>query len=111
VSWRTCTTSSCEFLRSTNAHACAFVIGAEIPPRLAGRWLRKAEALAGLPPLAGGRWHPYRRLFATELAHVPAKAAAALGGWKDPRTMQAIYQQPEGAALYAAALEVGHTGS
>jgi hypothetical protein len=29
--------------------------------------------LSVLPKLAGGRWHPYRRLFATELAHVPAE--------------------------------------
>ena len=31
-------------------------------------------------------------------------------GWKDPQTMTDIYQQPAGAALYTAALEVGKTG-
>ena len=36
--------------------------------------------------------------------------AAALGGWKNPQTMQSIYQQPAGDALYTAALEVGKTG-
>lgn len=77
---------------------------------LAGKWLRRAEKKAKLAPLAGGRWHPYRRLFATELAHVPAKVAAALGGWKDPQTMQSVYQQPGGSDLYSAALEVGRTG-
>ena len=59
-------------------------------------------------PAAGGI--PTGGLFATELAHVPAKVAAALGGWKDPKTMTDIYQQPAGAALYTAALEVGKTG-
>jgi hypothetical protein len=76
-------------------------------PDLAGKWLVRAEAKAKLPKLAGGRWHPYRRLFATELAHVPAKTAAMLGGWKNPATMQRLYQQPSGADLYAAAAEVG----
>ena len=74
---------------------------------LAAKWLVKAEEKAKLPKLAGGRWHPYPRLFATELAHVPAKTAAMLGGWKNPATMQRLYQQPTGESLYAAALEVG----
>lgn len=74
---------------------------------LAGKWLVRAEEKAELPKLAGGRWHPYRRLFATELAHVPAKTAAMLGGWKNPATMQRLYQQPTGESLYAAAMEVG----
>ena len=74
---------------------------------LAGKWLVRAEQKADLPKLAGGRWHPYRRLFATELAHVPAKTAAMLGGWRNPTTMQRLYQQPSGESLYAAAAEVG----
>ena len=77
---------------------------------LAGKWLVRAEKLAGLPKLAGGRWHPYRRLFATELAHVPAKTAAMLGGWRNPATMQRLYQHPTGESLYAAAMEVGKSG-
>ena len=77
---------------------------------LAGKWLLRAEEKAQLPKLAGGRWHPYRRLFATELAHVPAKTAAMLGGWKNPATMQRLYQQPTGESLYAAAMEVGKGG-
>ncbi|MCH7972194.1 MAG: hypothetical protein IH960_14320 [Chloroflexi bacterium] len=77
---------------------------------LAGKWLVRAEKKAKLPKLIGGRWHPYRRLFATELAHVPAKVAAMLGGWKNPATMQRLYQQPCGHDLYAAASEVGKTG-
>ena len=77
---------------------------------LAAKWLVRAEKKAKLPKLAGGRWHPYRRLFATELAHVPAKTAAMLGGWKNPATMQRLYQQPTGESLYAAAMEVGKSG-
>jgi len=77
---------------------------------LAGKWLVRAEKRAKLPKLAGGRWHPYRRLFATELAHVPAKVAAMLGGWKNPATTQRLYQQPTGESLYAAAMEVGKSG-
>ncbi|HZD04256.1 MAG TPA: tyrosine-type recombinase/integrase, partial [Longimicrobiales bacterium] len=60
---------------------------------LAGRWLRKAEKMAGLPKLAGGRWHPYRRLFATELKTVPIQDVAAAGGWKSVETVRQIYQQ------------------
>jgi integrase len=71
---------------------------------------RRAEEKAKLPKLAGGRWHPYRRLFATELAHVPAKTASMLGGWKNPATMQRLYQQPTGDYLYAGAMEVGKSG-
>lgn len=76
---------------------------------LAGKWLVRAEKKAKLSKLKGGRWHPYRRLFATELAHVPAKTAAMLGGWKNPATMQRLYQQPTGESLYAAAAQVGKT--
>jgi len=36
---------------------------------LAARWLLRAEALAELPKLVGGVWHPYRRLWATERKH------------------------------------------
>ena len=81
--------------------------GRPLRAEIASRWLVSAEKLANLPRLSGGRWHPYRRLFATELAHVPAKTAAMLGGWKNPATMQALYQQPTGESLYAAAMEVG----
>jgi hypothetical protein len=56
-------------------------------------WLLKAEALAGLPKLEGGLWHPYRRKFATELLEVPDRVVARLGGWKCTRTLD-LYQQP-----------------
>jgi len=32
---------------------------------LAAAWLRQTEKLAGLEPLQGGAWHPFRRAWAT----------------------------------------------
>jgi integrase len=57
------------------------------------RWLKQAEQLAGLEPLDGGLWHPYRRKFATEMVDVPDRIVARLGGWKTPRTLD-LYSQP-----------------
>ena len=62
---------------------------------LAGRWLMKAEELAELPSLSGGRWHPYRRLWATERRHLPAQDVAAAGGWSDTQVLTTIYQSAE----------------
>ena len=59
---------------------------------LASRWLMSAEALADLPSLSGGRWHPYRRLWATERRHLPAQDVAAAGGWTDTQALTTIYQ-------------------
>ena len=59
---------------------------------LAGGWLMKAEKLANLPALSGGRWHPYRRLWATERRHLPAMDVAAAGGWSDTQALTTIYQ-------------------
>lgn len=71
------------------------------------KWLRKAERLAGLEPLAGGLWHPYRRKFATEMANVPDRLVARLGGWKSPRTLD-LYSQP-GEEMMLEALEQRRT--
>lgn len=54
--------------------------------------LERAEKLAGLAPLEGGDWHPYRRLWATERKVFPVGDVAAAGGWKDRRTLEK-YQQ------------------
>ena len=59
---------------------------------LASRWLMKAEELAGLPSLSGGRWHPYRRLWATERRHLPAQDVVAAGGWTGTQALTTIYQ-------------------
>jgi len=66
--------------------------GRPILADLAGRWLMKAEALAGLPSLSCGRWHPYRRLWATERRHLPAQDVAAAGGWTGTQALTTIYQ-------------------
>lgn len=66
--------------------------GRPMRPNLAGRWLMKAEELAGLPPLSGGRWHPYRWLWATERRHLPAQDVAAAGGWTGTQALTTIYQ-------------------
>lgn len=47
---------------------------------VAGRLLLKAEALAKLPKLERGRWHPYRRLFAVERKHEPDVDVARVAG-------------------------------
>jgi integrase len=62
---------------------------------LAGDWLVKAEKLAKLPKLAGGRWHPYRRLWATERKHLPPQDVAAAGGWGDTQALTLIYQKAD----------------
>lgn len=69
---------------------------------VASRWLRKAEGLAQLPKLEGGVWHPYRRLFATRLRHLPDIDAARAGGWKTPQAMKLSYQQAEASGVLRA---------
>jgi hypothetical protein len=57
--------------------------------------LRQAEQAAGLPKLAGGLWHCYRRKWATERKHLPAADVAAAAGWRDIHTLLAIYSRPD----------------
>ena len=59
---------------------------------LASDWLQRAERLAGLTPLPGGIWHPFRREWATERKHISPKDVAAVGGWVDTQTLQKCYQ-------------------
>ena len=73
----------------------------------AGTWLRKAEKLADLPPLAGGRFHPFRRLFAIELKALPIHDVAAAGGWSSTETVQRIYQKPEAKGVLTAVQRIG----
>jgi integrase len=58
-------------------------------------WLRRAYRMAGIEPKRGGMWHPIRRKFATERKGHSAVDVAAYGGWRDLRTVQTIYQQPD----------------
>lgn len=66
----------------------------------AAKLLRQAERRAEVPHLAGGCWHPYRRKWGTERKHLPVQDVAQAGGWKNPATLQTIYQQPDDATLY-----------
>ncbi|WP_425152855.1 tyrosine-type recombinase/integrase [Candidatus Palauibacter sp.] len=54
-------------------------------------WLRLAERRAGLEPLDGGLWHPYRRMWATRRKHLPLPDLARAGGWASQQTLQACY--------------------
>ena len=81
----------------------------EAPMRIdtAGKWLLRAEKKAKLPKLAGGRWHPYRRLFATELRALPVHDVAAAGGWWSVETVQRIYQRAEAEGVLSAIQAIG----
>jgi integrase len=59
------------------------------------KWLRKAEEHAGLAPLDGGLWHPYRRTWATVRKHLPVTDVAQAGGWKDITTLLRCYTQAD----------------
>jgi hypothetical protein len=47
---------------------------------------RKAEQVAGVEPIPGGLWHPYRRKWATERKPWPLADVMMPGGWKDAQT-------------------------
>jgi len=79
------------------------------PTRAVDRWfmsrrLRAAYQRAGLKPLNGGVWHPFRRKFATERKHLPLRDVAVAGGWKEPRTLLECYQQSDVSTLQGVVL-------
>lgn len=82
--------------------AAPYAPGKPLGKPTAWAWLRKAERRAGLPKLAGGAYHPYRRLWASERAGLPDAAVAEAGGWKDERVMKASYQRVSGDVVLAA---------
>lgn len=53
--------------------------------------LEKAEQRAGIVPLDGGDWHPYRRLWSTRRKHFPWADIQAVTGRKDRRTFERSY--------------------
>jgi hypothetical protein len=62
----------------------------------AERQLLKAEALAGLPKLKQGIWHPYRRRFGTSRKHHPSADVEAVGGWaRNSSSLRKCYQLPD----------------
>ena len=68
----------------------------------AAKWLLRAEKLAGQAKFAGGVFHPYRRLWATERRHLPPHDVAAAGGWTDTQALTLIYQKATPAGVLAA---------
>jgi len=73
--------------------------GQPITKNRATIWLLQGEALAKLPKLKGGTWHPYRRKWATARKHLPLTDVAAAGGWKSTATLLRCYQQPDDATM------------
>jgi 2-polyprenyl-6-methoxyphenol hydroxylase-like FAD-dependent oxidoreductase len=56
---------------------------------------RRSRTRKSLAKLKEGRWHPYRRKWATERKHMPLTDVAAAGGWKDTETLLTCYQLPD----------------
>ena len=71
----------------------------------ARKLLEKAERLAGLEPLKGGDFHPYRRAWATSRKHLPLADVAQAGGWKSTETLLRCYQRPDAETMYAVVAE------
>jgi hypothetical protein len=71
---------------------------------VASGWLLRAEAIARLPKLDRGVWHPYRRLWASERRHLSPIDVAAAGGWGDTRTLERSYQHADARGVLRAAL-------
>lgn len=57
--------------------------------------LERAETLAGLTPIEGGDFHPYRRKWATERKHHPVQDVMEAGAWSDRRSLETAYQQAD----------------
>ncbi|MBI4502807.1 MAG: tyrosine-type recombinase/integrase [Gemmatimonadetes bacterium] len=65
------------------------------PRDIFGELLDRAEAQAKVGKLAGGRWHAYRRKWATERKDMPLVDVKAAGGWRDTQTLLTCYQQAD----------------
>jgi integrase len=92
-------------LRSLRSEAASLLFPADKErAQSVDRWfmsrrLRAAYERAGLKPLSGGLWHPFRRKFATERKHFPLRDVAVAGGWKEARTLLECYQLADNATL------------
>jgi hypothetical protein len=63
---------------------------------------------AGLEPLEGGKWHPYRRMWATSRKGHPVQDVARAGGWKTTAVVENIYQQADDETTLKVVLEETH---
>lgn len=75
------------------------------PREIFGELHDRAELHGGVPHLKGGRFHPYRRKWATERKHLPLVDVMGAGGWKDAQVYMTCYAQ----ATEAGMLEVMST--
>jgi hypothetical protein len=79
-----------------------------IGKRLAARWLEKLEDMANVPHLKQGKWHPYRRKWATERkGHADVDVCAA-GGWSDTRSLKVAYQHADSDSVRKVIFEPTH---
>ena len=62
------------------------------PREIFGELYDRAERHANVPHVKGGRFHAFRRKWATERKHMPLVDVMAAGGWRDPGTVYTSYQ-------------------
>jgi integrase len=62
------------------------------PREIFGELYDRVERHAGLPHLKGGRFHPFRRKWATERKNMSLVDVMAAGGWRDAQTLHGCYQ-------------------
>lgn len=67
--------------------------------------LERAEDKAELEHLKGSDFHAYRRKWATERKHLPAKDVAAAGQWRDLRTLETAYTHADEETMLAVVTE------
>ncbi|MBA3343651.1 MAG: hypothetical protein H0T48_17680, partial [Gemmatimonadaceae bacterium] len=71
------------------------------------KWLAQAEKAAELPKLDGGMWHQPRRAWASSRKHLSLSDAAAVGGWRDVKTLLRSYMVPDEDTILAVMSEQG----
>lgn len=69
------------------------------PREIFGELHARAEQHSGVPHLKGGRFHPYRRKWATERKHLPLVDVMGAGGWKDAQTYTTCYAHATAAGM------------
>jgi len=79
-----------------------------IGKRLAARWLEKLEDMAKVPHLKQGKWHPYRRKWATERKGYADVDVCAAGGWSDTRSLKVAYQHADSDSVRKVIFEPTH---
>ena len=62
------------------------------PREIFGELYARVERHAGLLHLKGGRFHPFRRKWATERKNLSLVDVMAAGGWRDAQTLHNCYQ-------------------